>query len=715
MSNYSQESLDRLHKLEMLKEKGINPYPGKFSKEQDIKEIIDQSEKLTIRETNEVKADPQSKFKTAGRIMTFRKHGKLNFATLRDQTGTIQVCFMADVLPKEQMDLIDLIDTADFIGVTGELFMTNHGELTIMATNYQLLSKSIRPLPEKWHGIKDQETKYRKRYLDMLANQDSFDRFILRSKFIQLMRQFYLDNGFLELQTPVLSNQASGALAKPFTTHHNALDIDVYLRIATETYLKKAMVGGLERVFEIGPDFRNEGSDPSHLQEFYMSEHYAAYWDFADNMKFTEDMITYILKNLLGTLEVEIPDRDGNLHKVDFTAPWPRISIQDLVKQDCGIDINNYDNADDLRSEIEAKNIDLSEVDDYSSLGLGNLIDQLYKKVSRPKMIQPAFLINHPVELSPLARRNDDNPRITDRFQLVVNSWEVVNAYSELVDPIDQRKRLEEQASLRASGDTDAMMMDEPFIESMEHGMPPMSGWGMGIERMLALLTKQPNLRDVVLFPLLKPEHDNVMSASPGVKEPVVKPGFTREQAVSLVDKYVAADLQPHLYFVEQAMRSLANYYGHEDQAEVWGLAGLLHDVDWSITQDQIVQDPLAHCGVKLEEILGEINASPEFIEVIRSHYKEHGLPLDTDLKKALFAVDELCGLIVAATLVRPSKKMDDLKVKSVVKKFKDKSFAAKVDRSLITTCETNLKTPINDFIEITLSSMKEIAKEYGM
>lgn len=745
MLEYSQESQDRIAKLQELRNQGVNPYPERYNKQQTVAEALALgANEDELRSTDAVKADPTEQVQTAGRLVAFRDHGKLNFGQLQDHTGRMQICFMEDVIGSERVQFVHkYIDVADYIGVKGELFVTNHGELTLMVTEIELLSKAIRPLPEKWHGLKDTETKYRQRYLDLVSDRSTMDRFVLRAKFIQAMREFYDQHDFIELQTPCLVNKASGALAAPFTTHHNALDISVYLRIATETYLKQAVAGGFERVFEIGPDFRNEGTDPSHLQEFYMAEHYAAYRNFEDDMKFTEDMISYILNKLFGSLKVQIPDRDGELHEVDFTAPWPRATIQGLILKDSGIDIAEYKDADSLREVIEAKGIDLKDVPNYQELGYGNLVDSLYKKVSRPQLVEPTFLVSHPVELSPLARRNDEDSRITDRYQLVVSGWEIVNAYSELIDPVDQRQRLEEQAALKAGGDADAMMMDESFIKAMEHGMPPMAGWGMGIERFVALLTQQSNLRDVVLFPLLKPEDGGAPQADkpqkttnpekmkdihetttqgagrmahhkPNIEpEPVIDPGFTREQALELIDKYVDDNLKGHLHFVEAAMRGLAKHYGFADQADVWGLVGLLHDVDWSITQHE--DDDKAHCGAKLDEILGEINASQEFIDAIRSHYWEHGVPVDTVLKKALFAVDELTGLIVAATLVRPSKKMGDVKVKSVKKKMKDKGFAAAVDRDLIKTCETALGTELPEFIELTLEAMKEIAPDWGM
>ncbi|MEK7145997.1 MAG: lysine--tRNA ligase, partial [Patescibacteria group bacterium] len=383
-----------------------------------------------------------------------------------------------------------------------------HGQLTVLVKKFTFLSKALRPLPEKWHGLQDQEAIYRQRYLDLLMNEGSFDRFVMRSRFTQTIRDFLNDHQFLEIETPVLAPKASGATARPFKTHHNALDLDVYLRIAPELYLKRAVVGGLERVYEFARCFRNEGMDPSHLQEFTMLEYYAAYWNYEDNMKFTEKLITHVLKTLWGTLKVPIRSRDGKVQEVNFKAPWPRIEFGQLIKKDSGIDIYKFENdAKGLRAAIRAKKI---QIEDLDKLGYGNLCDALYKKVSRPKLVQPAFIIKHPASTKPLARRSDEDPRVCETFQLLVNGWEVLNAYSEIIDPEDQRARFMDQAAAKAHGDLDALEMDEDYVRAMEHGMPPMSGWGLGVDRMFALLTDQDNLKDVVLFPLMRPLEEDV-------------------------------------------------------------------------------------------------------------------------------------------------------------------------------------------------------------
>lgn len=503
----SNEYHDRLQKLKLLRESGVNPYPGRFERSHTSAKALEAAEKM--REVDEIVKNPTKKtLKLAGRIMAFREHGKLSFAQIQDFEGRIQICFMEDVLGKERYKFLRKFDVADFIGVEGELFKTRHGEITLMVFDFVMLSKALRPLPEKWHGIKDQETMYRQRYLDTVMNKESMDRFVFRSNLIKTLREFYWSEGFTEIETPVLENVSSGAAAKPFTTHHNALDIDVYLRIAAgELWQKMAVVGGFERTFEVARCFRNEGMDPSHLQEFTMIEHYAAFWDYEDNMKFTERMFEFVLKKLLGTTKVVVKDRDGNDVKVDFKTPWPRKKFTELIKSDCGIDVLKHDDAASLLKEIKAKKITIEGAD---KLGYGNLVDHLYKKVSRPKLIQPTFVTNHPLATKPLARKNDKDGRLCDTFQLLVNTWEVINAYSEIVDPVDQRDRFEKQSLAKAQGDEEAMMINEDYLTAMEHGMPCMSGWGMGIDRLLTLLSGQENLKDSVLFPLLRPLEETV-------------------------------------------------------------------------------------------------------------------------------------------------------------------------------------------------------------
>ncbi|OGY48153.1 MAG: lysine--tRNA ligase [Candidatus Buchananbacteria bacterium RIFCSPHIGHO2_01_FULL_47_11b] len=481
---------DRIEKLEAIRHLGINPYPDSFEKTHSAAAIV------TSKTGTQVQ--------TAGRILTIREMGKICFCHIQDSSGQIQVVLRVDEIGQEEFKkFLKIFDPGDFVGIAGEIFKTKRGELSVLVKQFTMLGKTLRPLPEKWHGLKDQELLYRQRYLDLITNRETFERFMFRSGFIKALREFYWQEGFMEVETPVLANTASGALATPFITHHNALDIDVYLRIAIETHQKELIVGGMEKIFEIGRCFRNEGMDPSHLQEFTSCEHYAAYWNFEDNMRFTEKMFEFLLKKLFGSLKITIKDRAGKAVEINFKTPWPRVSFAQLLKKDSGIDITQHETDESLRAAISKKKITIEGIE---KLGRGNLIDALYKATSRAKLTGPIFLVSHPVELSPLARRNNDDQSIVDRFQLVVNGWEIANAYSELVDPLEQRKRFEIQAKAKAAGDTDAHGKDDEFVRSLEHGAPPISGWGMGIDRIVTLLTNQDNLRDVVLFPLLRPE-----------------------------------------------------------------------------------------------------------------------------------------------------------------------------------------------------------------
>ncbi len=490
LNNEPDERQERIKKIDLIKEMGFEPYAGKF----DRTHTAEEARKLTDGEPAKV----------AGRIMLLRDMGKLAFAQLQDFSGKIQIIFKVDVLGQDEYKkIIKILNIGDHVGVEGEIFTTQKGELSVLIQKFTFLSKALRPLPEKFHGLKDVETKYRKRYLDLIMNEDARARFKFKSEFVSALREFYTSRGFYELDTPVLCNSASGALAKPFSTHYNALDIDVYLRIAPEIYLKEAIVGGFEKIFEVARVFRNEGMDASHLQDFTMIEHYAAYWDYVDNMNFTEEMLTTVIQKLKGTLKFSALNRDGEKVEIDMSTPWKKVSFRDILLEDCGIDIDKHKTAPELLAEINSKGI---KIDDAEKLGRGNLIDSLYKKVSRPKLVNPTFLLNHPIDLSPLARKNSENPDTVDRFQLLINGWEVLNAYSELIDPIDQSQRFDLQVESKEKGDEDAMSKDDDYVEAMEYGMPPVSGWGMGVERIVALLTEQPNLRDVVMFPLMKPK-----------------------------------------------------------------------------------------------------------------------------------------------------------------------------------------------------------------
>lgn len=478
----------RKEKEQKLIDAGINVHPERY----ELTHTIIEARNLE---------DGTKNVSIAGRVMSKRKLGKISFIDLRDLEGHLQLCIKRDDLGEETYKFLhETIDIGDFIGVKGDIFTTQAGEKSLQVFEYTFLGKALRPLPEKFHGLTDIEAVYRERHLDLIMNDETKKRFILRTKFIRLMREFLDNHGFLEVDTPVLQNTASGATAKPFITHHNALDMDVYLRISPELTLKKLIIGGFTNVYEIARDFRNEGMDANHLQDFTMVEGYSAYWCYKDNMKFLREMVIYILEKLYnGNLNIKIGDQE-----INFGGEWDVVSFRDLILKDCGIDINKYPTAESLLAEIKAQGIKL-EADNLEQLGRGNLIDTLYKKVSRPKIINPTYLTEHPIDLSPLARSNDEDQTLTDRFQLVVNGQEIINGYSELVDAREQERRLIEQSKLKANGDEEAMSIDNEYIRAMEYGMPPISGWGLGIDRFLQFLTNSDNIRDVVLYPLMKP------------------------------------------------------------------------------------------------------------------------------------------------------------------------------------------------------------------
>ena len=484
----SEQEMVRRGKLDSIREY-CNPYPEKYELTHSIKEA---------RELEDGLKD----VRIAGRVIFLRKMGKLSFLRIRDIEASIQVSMQLDLVGEEAYKFMkSSIDVGDFIGVSGEIVTTQTGEKTLRTHEFQFLGKALKPLPEKFHGLTDQEMKYRNRYVDLIMNEDSRDRFLLRSKLIWEIRSFLNQHGYIEIETPILNNKASGAMARPFKTHHNALDIDLYLRIAPETYLKRAIVGGFTKVYEFARCFRNEGMDATHLQDFTMLEGYGAYLNYRDNMKFLQEMIQTVVKNLFGTLEITIA---GSV--VDISGDWESISMRDLIMKYCPIDIYEYNTKEKLLAKILEEKLDIDSQTPLEDMGYGSLVDQLYKKVARCHIIKPVFLTEHPISLSPLARANDDNPNLTDRFQLIINGAEIINAYSELVDPIEQERRLEEQARLKSNGDEEAMMMDRDYIGAMEYGMPPISGWGIGIDRLVQILTDADNIKDCVMFPLMKPE-----------------------------------------------------------------------------------------------------------------------------------------------------------------------------------------------------------------
>lgn len=480
----------RLEKLESLREQGVEPFGDKFERTYqsgDLKEAYDQYSREELEEQN-IEAT------IAGRIMTKRGKGKAGFAHIQDLTGQIQIYVRKDAVGEDKYEWFNTADIGDIVGVTGVLFKTKVGELSVKVNDFQLLTKSLRPLPEKFHGLKDIEQRYRQRYLDLIMNPESRDTFITRSKIIQSMRRYLDENGFLEVETPMMHSIPGGAAARPFITHHNALDIPLYMRIAIELHLKRLIVGGLEKVYEIGRVFRNEGVSTRHNPEFTMLELYEAYADFHDIMDLTENLIAHVSKEVLGTTKIKY-----GVHEVDLEPKWNRIHMVDAIKEHTGVDFWKQMSDDEAKQLAKEHRVEIKD-----TMTFGHIVNEFFEQKVEDKLIQPTFVYGHPVEISPLAKKNKEDDRFTDRFELFIVGREHANAFSELNDPIDQRERFEAQLKEREQGNDEAHMMDEDFIESLEYGMPPTGGLGIGIDRLVMLLTDSPSIRDVLLFPQMR-------------------------------------------------------------------------------------------------------------------------------------------------------------------------------------------------------------------
>ena len=484
--NLSNEFDIRKEKINTLEKNGEIVYKEKFERTNTIKEA------RTLGDG--------AKVKIAGRIVFRRVMGKFGFMQIRDLEAKIQVSVGVNELDTEAYDFYKkMIDIGDFVGVDGELYTTQTGEITVRAYKVTLLSKALRPLPEKFHGLVDQEAKYRQRYLDLISNEEARQVFLGRSKLLAFIRKYLGQNGFLEVETPILQTAVCGASAKPFFTHHNALDKDLNLRIAPETYLKQCIAGGFDRVFEVAKCFRNEGMDTQHLQEFTQVEWYVAYWNFEDNIKFFQGFIKNLLLELTGKTTIE---KDGVV--LDFGKEnFDRINYVETMRQILGFDFLEYNDPIELKQKVISTGL-FSEQDLAEYKSVSQIIDFIYKKKIRENIVQPTILYNYPAVLIPLARRNDKDTRIIDVFQVVVMGTELCKAYSELVNPIQQRKAFEDQLTAKKQGDDETMDLDEGFMLAMEHGMPPISGLGCGLDRLLMLIYNQPSVRDVVLFPIMK-------------------------------------------------------------------------------------------------------------------------------------------------------------------------------------------------------------------
>ncbi|WP_422448572.1 lysine--tRNA ligase [Thermoanaerobacterium sp. DL9XJH110] len=476
----------RLQKLDEIRSMGINPYGQKYNYTHHSQQIKDNFEQLEEQNVN-----------IAGRIMAIRGHGKAAFFDVQDDKGRIQVYIKKDNVDEKTFELFKKLDIGDIVGIEGKVFKTHKGEISVSAENLTLLAKSLRPLPEKWHGLKDVDTRYRQRYVDLIVNPEVKKTFMLRSKIIKTMRDYLDERGFIEVETPVMSPLAGGAAARPFITHHNALDIDLYLRIATELYLKRLIVGGFEKVYEIGKDFRNEGISVKHNPEFTMMELYQAYADYHDMMKLTEDMISHIALNVLGTTRVVYQGEE-----IDLTPPWERMTMLEAVKRYTGIDFDLVESDEEARKI--AGDLHIEELGENDTKG--KILNLIFEEKVEQHLVQPTFIMDYPIEISPLAKKKEDNPAFTYRFEAFITRREMANAFSELNDPIDQRERFLQQLREREAGDEEAHVFDEDFINALEYGMPPTGGLGIGIDRLVMLLTDSYSIRDVILFPTMRPK-----------------------------------------------------------------------------------------------------------------------------------------------------------------------------------------------------------------
>ena len=478
----------KIQELDSIKQKGFEPYPHKFEREMRTGDIIEKYDSLEAGQTKE-----DDTVKTAGRIVAMRDHGKSAFFEIRDYYGSIQGYIRKSEVGAEQFEFFkEHITTGDHIGFEGFPFKSKTGELSVYVKSFQLLTKALRQMPEKWHGLKDKEVIYRQRYVDLIANRESMRRFKIRFDTIRLIREYMVKNGFVEVETPMLHQLSAGASAKPFVTHMNAFDMDNYLRIAPELHLKRLIVGGFDRVFELNRNFRNEGVSYKHSPEFTMMEFYQAYADYEDLMKYSEEMLSYVVKEIFGTYEIEYQGT-----KINFEPPWDRVTMQGFIKEHLGVDI--LEDSDEILIAKLKELHNEPEIKDKS-----HLIENLWDLVE-DKIVQPTFVMEHPLEISPLSKKHRSKEGVTERFEMVILGRELGNAFTELNDPIDQKERFEKQVELRDSGDEEAQMMDYDFIRALEYGLPPTAGEGIGIDRFVMFLTDSASIRDVIAFPMVKP------------------------------------------------------------------------------------------------------------------------------------------------------------------------------------------------------------------
>lgn len=676
----------RRQKLSDLQEAGKDPFQiTKYDVTHhslEIKEHFDELEGKTVS--------------VAGRVMSKRVMGKASFCNVQDLQGDIQVYVARDNVGEDSYADFKKYDVGDIVGVEGEVFKTKTDETSVHASKVTLMSKSLQILPEKYHGLVNTDIRYRQRYTDLIMNEDVRKTFVMRSKIISSIRRYLDAQGFLEVETPMLVSNAGGAAARPFETHYNALDEDVKLRISLELYLKRLIVGGMERVYEIGRVFRNEGLDARHNPEFTLMELYQAYTDYNGMMDLTENMFRHVAKEVCGTTTVPYGDVE-----IDLGKPFERITMVEAVKKYTGVDFDQVPDTGAAKKLADEKNVHYEERHTK-----GDIINLFFEEFVEEHLVQPTFVMDHPVEISPLTKRKPDKPEYVERFELFITAREMCNAYSELNDPIDQRERFKAQEAALAAGDEEANTTDEDFMNALEIGMPPTGGIGYGIDRLVMLLTNSPAIRDVLLFPTMKSlDKKSSDTAKPAKKQTggaAKKSSVTREEALALLKKYNKEPFHiQHALTVEGVMRWYAKELGYAEEEEFWGITGLLHDIDFELYPEE-------HCK-KAPELLRDGGVSEDMIYAVCSH--GYGICSEEEprleMEKVLFAADELTGLIWSCALMRPSKSTMDMEVKSLKKKFKDKKFAAGCSREVITQGAEMLGWELDELFDKTILAMR--------
>ncbi len=676
----------RREKLAVLQEAGKDPFQiTKYDVTHHSQEITDHFDTMEGKSVS-----------IAGRVMSKRVMGKASFCNVQDLRGDIQVYVARDSVGEEPYADFKKYDVGDIVGVEGEVFKTKTGEISVHAQKVTLLSKSLQILPEKYHGLVNTDIRYRQRYTDLIMNGDVKKTFVMRSKIISAIRRYLDGQGFLEVETPMLVSNAGGAAARPFETHYNALDEDVKLRISLELYLKRLIVGGMERVYEIGRVFRNEGLDARHNPEFTLMELYQAYTDYNGMMDLTENMFRHVAKEVCGTTTVPYGDVE-----IDLGKPFERITMVEAVKKYTGVDFDEVPDTAAAKKLADEKNVHYED-----RHAKGDILSLFFEEFVEEHLIQPTFVTDHPVEISPLTKRKPDKPDYVERFELFITAREMCNAYSELNDPIDQRERFRAQEEALAAGDEEANTTDEDFMNALEIGMPPTGGIGYGIDRLVMLLTNSPAIRDVLLFPTMKSldkkPSDTAKSAKKQASGEAKRSSVTREQALELLKKYNKEPFHiQHALTVEGVMRWYAKELGYGAEEEFWGITGLLHDIDFELYPEE-------HCK-KAPELLREGGVSEDMIYAVCSH--GYGICSEEEpkleMEKVLFAADELTGLIWSCALMRPSKSTMDMEVKSLKKKFKDKKFAAGCSREVITQGAEMLGWELDDLFDRTIQAMR--------